>query len=50
MDKCKLRFEACNEGPALLDCCFESEAVALSANSDGSVLRFAVSEMCVCVE
>lgn len=41
MDKCELRLEAPTEGAALLDCCFESESVALSANSDGSILRFA---------
>ncbi|CAA0839891.1 Mitotic checkpoint protein BUB3.3 [Striga hermonthica] len=27
-------------GAALLDCCFESESVALTANSDGSVVRY----------
>ncbi|KAL3643643.1 hypothetical protein CASFOL_014458 [Castilleja foliolosa] len=37
-DKCELRLEASTDGPALLDCCFESESIALSANSDGSIL------------
>lgn len=49
MDKCELRFEAPNEGPALLDCCFESESVALTASSDGSILRFAVCDLNMCV-
>ncbi|KAL1551074.1 mitotic checkpoint protein BUB3.3 isoform X1 [Salvia divinorum] len=40
VDECELRFEASNGGPALLDCCFESESVALTANSDGSVIRY----------
>ncbi|XP_057777271.1 mitotic checkpoint protein BUB3.3 isoform X2 [Salvia miltiorrhiza] len=41
VDKCELRFEAPNGGSAaLLDCCFESESVALAANSDGSILRY----------
>ncbi|KAL3631202.1 hypothetical protein CASFOL_024186 [Castilleja foliolosa] len=39
-DKCELRLEASTDGPALLDCCFESESIALSANSDGSILRY----------
>ncbi|XP_042055864.1 mitotic checkpoint protein BUB3.3-like [Salvia splendens] len=40
VDKCELRFEAPNGGSGLLDCCFESESVALTANSDGSVIRY----------
>ncbi|GFQ02053.1 mitotic checkpoint protein bub3.3 [Phtheirospermum japonicum] len=40
VDKCELRTEAPTEGAALLDCCFESESMALSANSDGSILRY----------
>ncbi|KAH6754866.1 hypothetical protein C2S53_019847 [Perilla frutescens var. hirtella] len=40
VDNCDLRYEAPNESSALLDCCFETESVALSANSDGSVLRY----------
>ena len=47
VDKCELRFEAPNGGSGLLDCCFESESVALTANSDGSVIRFAVCVMSV---
>ncbi|KAK4491690.1 hypothetical protein RD792_002456 [Penstemon davidsonii] len=39
VDKCELRLEAPTEG-ALLDCCFESESVAISSGSDGSVLRY----------
>ncbi|KAL0385930.1 UNVERIFIED_CONTAM: Mitotic checkpoint protein BUB3.3 [Sesamum radiatum] len=40
VDKCELRLETPSEGAALLDCCFESESIALSANSDGSILRY----------
>ncbi|KAK4403067.1 Mitotic checkpoint protein BUB3.3 [Sesamum angolense] len=40
VDKCELRLETPTEGAALLDCCFESESMALSANSDGSILRY----------
>ncbi|KAK6157868.1 hypothetical protein DH2020_012116 [Rehmannia glutinosa] len=40
VDKCELRLEAPTEGAALLDCCFESESTALSADSDGSILRY----------
>ncbi|KAL3654279.1 hypothetical protein CASFOL_003960 [Castilleja foliolosa] len=40
VDKCELRLEAPTDGPALLDCCFESESIALSANSDGFILRY----------
>ncbi|KAI3467287.1 hypothetical protein Pfo_023950 [Paulownia fortunei] len=40
VDKCELRLETPAEGAALLDCCFESESMALSANSDGSILRY----------
>ncbi|XP_073316138.1 mitotic checkpoint protein BUB3.3 [Primulina huaijiensis] len=40
VDKRELRLEAQTDGEALIDCCFESEAMAVSANSDGSVLRY----------
>ncbi|KAL6537812.1 hypothetical protein OROMI_025455 [Orobanche minor] len=40
VDKCELRSEAPAGGAALLDCCFESESIALGANSDGSILRY----------
>ncbi|KAL9149229.1 hypothetical protein ABFS82_12G096200 [Erythranthe guttata] len=40
VDKCELRLEAPSEGAALLDCCFESESVALGVDSDGSILRY----------
>ncbi|KAL8533714.1 hypothetical protein ACS0TY_009927 [Phlomoides rotata] len=40
VDQCELRLEAPTGGAALLDCCFESESVALSANSDGSIFRY----------
>ncbi|KAL2542918.1 Mitotic checkpoint protein BUB3.3 [Abeliophyllum distichum] len=38
-DKSELRVEVPTEA-ALLDCCFESESVAFSAGSDGSVCRY----------
>ncbi|PIN07756.1 Mitotic spindle checkpoint protein BUB3, WD repeat superfamily [Handroanthus impetiginosus] len=40
VDECVLRLEAPIQGGALLDCCFESESVALSADSDGSIFRY----------
>ncbi|KAG8366407.1 hypothetical protein BUALT_Bualt17G0076400 [Buddleja alternifolia] len=40
VDKCELRLEAPTDGAALLDCCFETESTAVSANSDGSILRY----------
>ncbi|KZV32342.1 hypothetical protein F511_22599 [Dorcoceras hygrometricum] len=40
VDKRELRLEAQTDGAALLDCCFESDARAVSANSDGSVFRY----------
>ncbi|EPS57466.1 hypothetical protein M569_17352, partial [Genlisea aurea] len=40
VDESQLRLEASNDGTALLDCCFESDSVALSADSDGSILRY----------
>ncbi|XP_073130478.1 mitotic checkpoint protein BUB3.3 isoform X2 [Henckelia pumila] len=43
VDKRELRLEAQTDGEALLDCCFESETRAVSANSDGSILRY---DMC----
>ncbi|XP_006650621.2 mitotic checkpoint protein BUB3.3 [Oryza brachyantha] len=38
-DACELRLEAKSEA-ALLDCCFQDEAVALTGGSDGSVTRY----------
>ncbi|GER31825.1 transducin/WD40 repeat-like superfamily protein [Striga asiatica] len=40
VDESDVRLETPNGGAALLDCCFESESVALTANSDGSVIRY----------
>ncbi|BAF13249.1 Os03g0758700 [Oryza sativa Japonica Group] len=37
-DACELRMEAKSEA-ALLDCCFQDEAVALTGGSDGSITR-----------
>ncbi|CAI9767975.1 unnamed protein product [Fraxinus pennsylvanica] len=39
VDKSELRLEVPTEA-ALLDCCFESDSVALSAGSDGSICRY----------
>ncbi|KAF2941427.1 mitotic checkpoint protein BUB3.3 isoform X1 [Oryza sativa Japonica Group] len=38
-DACELRMEAKSEA-ALLDCCFQDEAVALTGGSDGSITRY----------
>ncbi|XP_051122097.1 mitotic checkpoint protein BUB3.3 [Andrographis paniculata] len=40
VDKSELRLEAPSGGAALLDCCFGSESMAISANSDGSITRY----------
>ncbi|GER37448.1 heavy metal transport/detoxification superfamily protein [Striga asiatica] len=41
VDESEVRLETpTTRGAALLDCCFESESVALTANSDGSVVRY----------